>query len=115
MRQWALALPLSRSTIMTLATLAFRWFGPLFRGDPAYERYIASNRAPIQELPALILRGSAQDLIAQWREEGFDLRARQAARVTVFVPTFGQFSPHACMPWLAVSMPRRTGLQRPGG
>ncbi|NBP37268.1 MAG: glycosyltransferase [Betaproteobacteria bacterium] len=91
MRQWALALPLSRSTIMTLATLAFRWFGPLFRGDPAYERYIASNRAPIQELPALILRGSAQDLIAQWREEGFDLRARQAARVTVFVPTFGQF------------------------
>lgn len=91
LRRLALALPLSRASKMRMATLAFKIAGPLFRGDPAYDRYIASKRLPSLNLDSNLRQGSPEALIAQAINEGFDLRTKEKPRVRVFIPSFGQF------------------------
>ena len=93
LRRLALALPLSRASKMRMATLAFKIAGPLFRGDPAYDRYIASKRLPSLNLDSNLRQGSPEALIAQAINEGFDLRTKEKPRVRVFIPSFGQCDP----------------------
>ncbi len=76
---------------MRLATLAFDYLGPLFSGDPTYERYRSSSLASTQWKGSHRLDGPAEILIKETLDSGFNLETKAVPRVTVIIPTFGQF------------------------
>jgi GT2 family glycosyltransferase len=76
---------------MRVASLAFDWLGFLFGGDPTYERYKKSKTSIATLSDRSPIFGDAESLIAEALREGFDLSSRAKPRVTVIIPSFGNF------------------------